>query len=176
MAIELDGKSILAIDAHSQSTHYWRGIAYYKKGCPDKAIDDLNHCLQMKSEGSPAGLVLDAYITRAHARQLLGNQEDAIDDLTEELGRKPATSGFRDRAQSYCALGNYAGALSVWDQVIRLDPTPDDYPWRGWTDLNLGGSDQNAQLTSHTTPASVREPGHWSRGSVSRDSARGTAG
>lgn len=141
-----DGKSILAIDSAAQWAYYWRGNAYYSKGYPEQAIDDLDHFIQTPSGDFRAGVVAYAYTMRAHAKQWLKLHEDAIEDLTEALELNPTANCFRDRAQSYRALGDYAGALRDLDQVIRLDPTPDDYTWRGWVYLNLGGLDDDALL------------------------------
>ena len=82
-------------------------------------------------------LTLIAY-WRGRANQRLNGHKEAIEDFTAALNLNPTADGFRGRAQSWRAIGDYAGAVRDLDQAIRLDSTPDDYTQRGWVHFILG--------------------------------------
>ena len=72
--------------------------------------------------------------------------ELAIADLTSILERNQTAAVFRERAHLFRKTDKVTAALSDLDEVIRRDPTADDYTFRGWWRLISGRFDNDALL------------------------------
>ena len=94
-----------------------RGLAYNKKGQPDKAIKDLNEAIRLKPDFTVA------FIARGVAYYKKGQYDQAIKDLNEAIRLKPDFAvAFIARGLAYDQKGQYDRAIKDYDEAIRLDP------------------------------------------------------
>lgn len=93
-----------------------RGNAYQNLGQYQRAIEDYNEALRLKSDYT-------FYFNRGRACLNLGQHERAIKDLNEAIRLQPNFAlGYINRAYIYTILGQYERAIKDNGEVIRLQP------------------------------------------------------
>jgi len=71
-----------------------RGVAYYRLGQFDKAIQDFTKCLKLYPKGTPA--IAATYLHLARALDGLGQKDEAIENLNKALELNAETGGLSD--------------------------------------------------------------------------------
>lgn len=99
------------------TTYKQRAVAYMHLGQHQRAIDDINQAIRLKS-GDP-----DNYYLRAVAYRGLQQHEKSVEDSTRAIGMDPNfAAAYANRAYSYKALGNDSQARNDARHAQELDP------------------------------------------------------
>ena len=98
-------------------SHVYRGIAYYQKGEYNRAIDDLNKALELKSDFA---LV---YGYRGLAYAGIGELDLAIRDFSRTIQSKPKSAyTYANRGIAYQKKGEIDLAIKDFSKAIELFP------------------------------------------------------
>lgn len=105
----------------SAIAYFHRGLAFYRLGEHDRALDDYNRSIALKPAYYPA------YYNRGLVHSARKNHSLAITDFNQSLRQMTApdplslASIYTDRAASYLALGNLNAARADLDRALHLD-------------------------------------------------------
>ena len=107
-------RGLTAVDWFGKALSLWNDNRFTD---PEKAIEYLNHAIQLKPDLAEAygmlGLVYDK----------LGQFKRAIQNCNEAIRLKPDFSmAYRTRGGAYSRLGQYQRAIEDYNKVIRLNP------------------------------------------------------
>jgi len=92
-----------------------RGLAYSKKGLPDKAIPDLNKAIELEPN-DPVALV-----NRGFTYQMIGQYDRAILDYTDAIRLEPDFAlAYNDRGITYSKMGLHDKAIADETKAINL--------------------------------------------------------
>lgn len=102
----------------SDAAYYNRGLAHYRLGNYQAALDDLTQAIQLDPNNA------SSYYARANMRLELGDQQGAIADYTESIQRDgTAASAYVNRGSARADLGDDEGAINDYSQALQIDPT-----------------------------------------------------
>lgn len=102
-------------DSRIAVAYTMRARALRQTGNLEKALEDLNHAVELAPDESN-------HFQRASTYQLLGQHKQALADLDEVIALKPdGPQGYFARAQSRRAMGDVAGANQDHRQALLLD-------------------------------------------------------
>ncbi|MEH2338157.1 tetratricopeptide repeat protein [Nostoc sp.] len=94
-----------------------RGLARYKLGDNQGAIDDYNQALKINPDYALA------YSYRGLARYKLGDKQGAIDDCNQALRINPNDAvAYGNRGNAHSDLGDKQGAIDDYNQALRINP------------------------------------------------------
>ncbi|MEG3438119.1 tetratricopeptide repeat protein [Pannus brasiliensis CCIBt3594] len=105
----------------SATVYFHRGLAFYRLGEHDRALDDYNRSIALQPTYYPA------YYNRGLVHSARKNHSLAITDFNQSLRQMTApdpvslASIYTDRAASYLALGNLNAARADLDRSLHLD-------------------------------------------------------
>jgi tetratricopeptide (TPR) repeat protein len=108
--------------------HSDRGLALYRKGDYDAAINDLSKALRLDP------MLAVAYSNRGLVWHNKKNYDRALQDLNEAIRLDPKLpQAYKNRALTWLTRKDYERSLADFDAAIRLNPQPeaDDYLGRG---------------------------------------------
>ena len=101
-------------------SYYNRGIAYFAKGYPDRAVADLTEAIRLDPNDA------NSFINRGNAYISKGDNDRAIADYNEAIRLGPEhpkfSSVFYNRGFAYRANGDSDRAIADYSEAIRLDP------------------------------------------------------
>jgi tetratricopeptide (TPR) repeat protein len=98
-------------------TWYEQGLARYRAGDYEGAIEAFSMAIELKPEVPPA------YSDRGATFIMLGDYERAVADFDAAIALDPDYArAYNNRGWAYYKLGDYAQALADLDQAIELDP------------------------------------------------------
>ena len=112
---------LLAIDKMQPGTrsnlHYYRAIAYNRKGDYARVIEDATASLPASTNAQAS------YNLRGSAYYDRGEYDIAIADFNDAIrAGAPHSTLFHNRGNAYRSKGDYARAIADYDQAITLDP------------------------------------------------------
>lgn len=117
-----------------QAGFYNLGIAYYKEGEQDKAIESYSKAIDIDPKYT------DAYFSRGLAYDNADNLEKAITDYSSAIEFNPKYTGaYVSRGVVYGKSGQLDKSIADFSAAIGIDPEyRDAYTNRGVASLNLG--------------------------------------
>src|SRR6266700_3186561 len=94
-----------------------RGVGYRLKGDYDRAIDDYNQAIKLKTDFAPA------FDNRCWARAVVGILKQALADCNQALRLMPNNAATLDsRAFIFLKMTHFDAAVSDYDAALRIDP------------------------------------------------------
>jgi Flp pilus assembly protein TadD len=110
------------------------GVALFKLGKIDEAIDHYNKALSIKPD------IAETYYNRGNAYAKLGQNRRAIEDFNEAIRQKQDyAEAYYNRGSIYGRLSQYSLAIEDYNQAIRIKPDyAATYYNRGNSYANLG--------------------------------------
>jgi len=104
-------------DTAINALYFYRGVAYYYKGEPDKAIVDYNQVLKIYPK------LAEAYNNRGIAYGKKGELNKALDDFNRalEINPKDAFASY-NRGIAYSDKRELNKALDDFDQALKINP------------------------------------------------------
>lgn len=94
-----------------------RGICYYAKHDPDRAIADFNHAIGLDPRNA------GAYVNRGNALQMRGERSAALKDYTTALRLNSRnSSAYVGRGLVRAQNGDFTGALSDYNTALKINP------------------------------------------------------
>jgi protein O-mannosyl-transferase len=112
--------------------HNGRGVAYYKLGQNQKAIEDYNEAIRLNPYD-------DAYHNRGTAYAKISLYQKAIEDYNEAIRLKPRADTYHNRGFIYYKLGQHKRAIEDFSHAILMKPdSVMDYNHRGNAYSELG--------------------------------------
>jgi tetratricopeptide (TPR) repeat protein len=117
-----------------QAGYYNLGIAFYKEGEQDKAIESYSKAIEIDPKYT------DAYFSRGLAWDNAGKIENAIADYSGAIESNPKyTQAYVSRGVAYGKSGKLDKSIADFSAAIGIDPEyRDAYTNRGVAWLNLG--------------------------------------
>ena len=111
-----DSSQISVVDPFTASAFNDRGVARYRKGDLEGALQDFNSAIRIR----PSLFV--AYLCRGIVRSKLGNLGSALQDLDRAISlQNDAAEVYGTRAAVRYDLGDIDGALSDLNRAIRTE-------------------------------------------------------
>jgi tetratricopeptide (TPR) repeat protein len=99
---------VLEVTQNNYVAYNGRGIAYFKLGRYQEAIEDLNKALRIRPDFDAA------YNNRGIVYVDLGRYQEAIEDLGQVIRIRP------DYAEAYNNLGAVYGQLGRWQEAVKV--------------------------------------------------------
>jgi tetratricopeptide (TPR) repeat protein len=121
-----------------------------------EALEDLERAIALAADGDAA---FDAYVSRGVVHRADGRPQDAVDDLTQALARRPeSAAAYNERGLALLDLDRAAQSVPDFTRAIALEPGwLHTYSNRGLAYTNLGNYD--LALADHDHALS-KDPNH----------------
>ncbi len=115
-AVELCSK-ILTVDKKNDEAYGLRAQAYLQQGEGKKALNDLDHSLQLNEKDNPA-----AYFMRSGIYLSMGNPKKAMLDINQAISQDaPQADYYTLRGKIYMSQGSYPEAQEDFSEALHLD-------------------------------------------------------
>jgi len=124
----------LQVTKHNYLAYGSFGIALFKEGKTQEAIDHYNKAIRIRPD------YFQSYDSRGAAYDKLGRYQQAIEDYNAAIRLKPEyANSYNNRGAAYDKSGQYQKAIEDYSAAIRLKPEYDNaYNNRGIVHSELG--------------------------------------
>jgi tetratricopeptide (TPR) repeat protein len=120
-----DFNQVLEMNDHVLDVYYNRGLAHYKLGNLEAAINDFSKTLVARNVNGfqmlDESLTVQAHVYRGLAHHQLGNHSKALDDYSEALMLDfRCARAYRNRGLLYLELGKNEAALEDFQTAAQI--------------------------------------------------------